>query len=37
MQYFAYGAYVVAEAMIFVPLLYIAEQQGAGHHRQRHA
>src|ERR1700716_3034660 len=24
MQYFAYGAYVVAEALIFVPLLYIA-------------
>ena len=37
MQYFAYGAYVVAEALIFVPLLYIANCEGAGHHRQRHA
>src|SRR5271156_2140807 len=25
MQYFAYGAYVVAQALLFVPLLYIAD------------
>ena len=37
MQYFAYAIYVVAEALIFVPLLYIADRQGAGHHRQRDA
>ncbi len=33
MQYFAYAAYVVAEALIFVPLLYIANCEGAGNHR----
>src|SRR6201994_3155512 len=30
MQYFAYAAYVVAEAFIFVPLLYIAEAKAPG-------
>jgi uncharacterized protein len=30
MQYFAYGAYVVAEALIFVPLLYFAEMKAPG-------
>src|SRR6202161_2828835 len=30
MQYFAYAVYVVAEALIFVPLLYIANAQGPG-------
>src|ERR1700734_1638294 len=30
MQYFAYGAYVVAEALIFVPLLYIADMKAPG-------
>ncbi len=30
MQYFAFGAYVVAEALIFVPLLYIAEMKAPG-------
>ena len=30
MQYFAYGAYVVAEALIFVPLLYIADNKAPG-------
>ena len=30
MQYFAYGAYVVAEALIFVPLLYIADRKAPG-------
>ncbi|HEX4239868.1 MAG TPA: Bax inhibitor-1 family protein [Steroidobacteraceae bacterium] len=30
MQYFAYGVYVVAEALIFVPLLYIANLKAPG-------
>jgi FtsH-binding integral membrane protein len=30
MQYFAYGAYVVVEALIFVPLLYLAESKASG-------
>jgi FtsH-binding integral membrane protein len=30
MQYFAYGAYVVAEALIFVPLLYLADARAPG-------
>jgi FtsH-binding integral membrane protein len=30
MQYFAYGAYVVAEALIFVPLLYVADAKAPG-------
>ena len=30
MQYFSYGAYVVAEALIFVPLLYIANRKAPG-------
>jgi FtsH-binding integral membrane protein len=30
MQYFAYGAYVVAEALIFVPLLYLANLKAPG-------
>ena len=30
MQYFSYGAYVVAEALIFVPLLYIADRKAPG-------
>jgi FtsH-binding integral membrane protein len=30
MQYFAYGAYVVAEALIFVPMLYIANAKAPG-------
>jgi FtsH-binding integral membrane protein len=30
MQYFAFGAYVVAEALIFVPLLYIADLKAPG-------
>ena len=30
MQYFAYGAYVVAEALIFVPLLYLADRKAPG-------
>lgn len=30
MQYFAYGAFVVAEAFIFVPLLYIANMKAPG-------
>src|SRR6201985_3556880 len=30
MQYFAYGAYIVAEAVIFVPLLYIANAKAPG-------
>jgi FtsH-binding integral membrane protein len=30
MQYFAYGAYVIAEAFIFVPLLYIADAKAPG-------
>ena len=30
MQYFAYGAYIVAEALIFVPLLYIADRKAPG-------
>src|ERR1700691_5829948 len=30
MQYFAYAAYVVAEALIFVPLLYIADNKAPG-------
>jgi FtsH-binding integral membrane protein len=30
MQYFAYGAYVVAEALIFVPLLYLADLKAPG-------
>jgi len=30
MQYFAYAAYVVAEALIFVPLLYFAERKVPG-------
>ena len=33
MQYFSYGAYVVAEALIFVPLLFLAEKK-AGQLRQ---
>ncbi len=30
MQYFAYGVYVVAEALIFVPLLYLANAKAPG-------
>jgi uncharacterized protein len=30
MQYFAYGAYIVAEALIFVPLLFIANSKAPG-------
>jgi FtsH-binding integral membrane protein len=30
MQYFAYAAYVIAEALIFVPLLYIANSKAPG-------
>jgi uncharacterized protein len=30
MQYFAYGAYVVAEALIFVPMLYYANYKAPG-------
>src|SRR5258708_14537747 len=30
MQYFAYGVYVVAEALIFVPLLYLADAKAPG-------
>ena len=30
MQYFAYAVYVVAEALIFVPLLYIADAKAPG-------
>ena len=30
MQYFSYAAYVVAEALIFVPLLYIADAKAPG-------
>jgi uncharacterized protein len=30
MQYFAYGAYIVAEALIFVPLLFIANAKAPG-------
>jgi hypothetical protein len=30
MQYFAYAAYVVAEALIFVPLLYLADRKAPG-------
>jgi uncharacterized protein len=30
MQYFAYGVYVVAEALIFVPLLYMADAKAPG-------
>ncbi len=30
MQYFAYGVYVVMEALIFVPLLYIADAKAPG-------
>ena len=30
MQYFAYAVYVVAEALIFVPLLYIADKKAPG-------
>jgi hypothetical protein len=30
MQYLAYGAYVVAEALIFVPLLYMADAKAPG-------
>jgi len=30
MQYFAYGAYVLVEALIFVPLLYLAESKAPG-------
>ena len=30
MQYFAYAAYIVAEALIFVPLLYIADAKAPG-------
>ncbi len=30
MQYFAYGAYVVTEALIFVPLLYLADAKAPG-------
>jgi FtsH-binding integral membrane protein len=30
MQYFAYGAYVVVEALIFVPLLYLADSKAPG-------
>jgi FtsH-binding integral membrane protein len=30
MQYFAYAAYVVAEALIFVPLLYLANMKAPG-------
>jgi FtsH-binding integral membrane protein len=30
MQYFAYGAYIVAEAVIFVPMLYIANLKAPG-------
>src|SRR6201989_1688715 len=30
MQYFAYGAYIVAEAFIFVPLLYLANIKAPG-------
>ncbi len=30
MQYFAYAMYVVVEALIFVPLLYIAESKAPG-------
>lgn len=30
MQYFAYGAYIVAEAVIFVPLLYLADRKAPG-------
>lgn len=30
MQYFAFGAYVVAEALIFVPLLYVADAKAPG-------
>jgi FtsH-binding integral membrane protein len=30
MQYFSYAAYVVAEALIFVPLLYIADRKAPG-------
>jgi FtsH-binding integral membrane protein len=30
MQYFAYAAYVLAEALIFVPLLYLADSKAPG-------
>jgi len=30
MQYFSYAAYVVAEALIFVPLLYLADRKAPG-------
>ena len=30
MQYFSYGVYVVAEALIFVPLLYLADAKAPG-------
>ena len=30
MQYFAFGAYVVAEALIFVPMLYMADMKAPG-------
>ena len=30
MQYFAYGVYVVVEALIFVPLLYVADRKAPG-------
>jgi len=30
MQYFAYAAFVVAEALIFVPLLYLADRRAPG-------
>src|SRR5580658_5985355 len=30
MQYFAYGAYIVAEALIFVPLLFLADSKAPG-------
>ena len=36
-QYVGLGLYVIAEAIIFVPLLYIAESIGGGPHRERRA
>jgi len=30
MQYFSYAAYVTAEALIFVPLLFLAEKKAPG-------
>ena len=37
MQYFAYGAYVVAEALIFVPFAVYRRRKGARCNRQRHS